>query len=273
MPNLGRAVACIGKFDGVHVGHRRLIAETVSRARAAAVSSVVVTFDRHPACVLAPGAVPVRISPLETNLALIGEMAPDYIVVLEFSERLAAMAGERFLDRVLLNMIEPVEIIVGAGFRFGAGATCDAAMMRHHLALQGCAVAELPLVEVGRMPAASSRVRELIESGAVAIAAGLLGRVHMTGGEAVAVEAAPHDGCDAGRLVRLPADIARPRAGRYSCVMRTGGQEFASAVAPVPHWPSSAAALVERWPKDLGPLPGPVQILWLDRMAGADLRG
>lgn len=174
--NLGRAAVCIGKFDGVHVGHRRLISETVRRASALGAVSVVVTFDRHPACVLAPGRVPERILPLEENLRLIAELRPDFVVVLPFTRDLADLPPERFVDEILLCCTEPVEVLVGAGFRFGAGAAGTAATLRARLDDRGCVVTEVPLVTVGAAPASSTRVRHFLASGQLAAATLMLGR-------------------------------------------------------------------------------------------------
>jgi riboflavin kinase/FMN adenylyltransferase len=265
-PNLGRAVACIGKFDGVHLGHQRLISETVRRARAARALSVVLTFDRNPACVIAPDAVPPRVLPLEANLELIAGLRPDFVVVLPFTGELAALSAERFLDEVLSGIIEPVEIVVGKGFRLGAGATSGARTMRRHLAPSGCRVVEMPLVEVENAPAASSRVREFIESGELAAAEHLLGRPHTVVGDVLGLETIPRDGGRSRHLVRLPAGVACPSRGVFSCVMRSDGAECAAIATPVASAHSSRWVLVERAPSQRGPLSGHVEIEWGGRL-------
>jgi riboflavin kinase / FMN adenylyltransferase len=173
---LGRAAVCIGKFDGVHIGHQRVIAETMRRAREAGAASVVLTFDRHPASVVAPGCVPARLMTLNENLRRIGDLGPDHIIVVPFTARVAAMSAEEFLDSVLLRVVDPVAIVVGQGFRLGRGACHGADCMRSHLAPTGCAVVEMPLVKVGEAAASSTRVRRLVEVGDLSAAARILGR-------------------------------------------------------------------------------------------------
>lgn len=172
----GRVAVCIGKFDGVHIGHQRLIAETMRHAREADAASVVLTFDRHPACVVAPDRVPARLATVEENLRRIEELGPDYIVVVPFTADVAAMSAERFIDSVLLRIADPVAVVVGQGFRLGRGALHGAECMRRHLAPTGCAVFEVPLVRVGEAAASSTRIRRLIEVDDLHEAAHVLGR-------------------------------------------------------------------------------------------------
>lgn len=176
MGSFGRAAVCIGKFDGVHVGHQRVIAETIRRAREAGAASVVLTFDRHPACVVAPGCVPARLMSVDENVRRIGELGPDHVLVVPFTAHVAAMSAEEFLDSVVLRVMDPLAIVVGQGFRLGRGASHGADCMRRHLETKGCAVFEVPLVTVDEAAASSTRVRRLVEIGDLRTAARILGR-------------------------------------------------------------------------------------------------
>jgi riboflavin kinase/FMN adenylyltransferase len=181
MAALGLAAVCIGKFDGVHVGHQRVIAETMRHARETSAVSVVVTFDRHPASVVAPDYVPARLMSLEENLRWIEELGPDHIIVVPFTARLAAMSAEQFLESVLLRVMDPVAIVIGQGFRLGRGASHGAECMRRYLAPTGCTVFEVPLVRVGEAAASSTRIRRFVESGDFRAAAHILGRPYESG--------------------------------------------------------------------------------------------
>jgi riboflavin kinase / FMN adenylyltransferase len=178
---LGPAAVCIGKFDGVHIGHQRVIAETIRVAREADAASVVLTFDRHPASVVAPGHTPASLMTLDQNLRRIEELGPDHIIVVRFTARVAAMSVEQFLDSMLRRVMDPVAIVVGQGFRLGRGASQGADRMRRHLAPTGCAVLEVPLVRVGEAAASSTRVRRLVEVGDFPAAARILGRPYEGG--------------------------------------------------------------------------------------------
>ena len=156
----GRAVA-IGTFDGVHRGHRAAIEAAI----AAGLRSTVVTFDPHPRRVL--GYEVELVTTLERRIELIGELAPDELLVLEFTLELSRREPEEFVHEVL----EPLgtRIVVAAeSFRFGKGRRGDVDLLRR----AGLDVRLVPPVE----GVSSSRVRELLRAGDMGGAAALLGR-------------------------------------------------------------------------------------------------
>jgi riboflavin kinase/FMN adenylyltransferase len=155
-----RAVA-IGSFDGVHRGHRAAI----EAAKDSGLRSTVVTFDPHPRLVL--GYDVQLLSTLERRIELIGEVDPDELLVLEFTQELSRLEPEEFVASVL----EPIgtEIVVAAAsFRFGRGRKGDVELLRR----LGIEVRDVPLVG----GVSSSRIRELLAQGVMEEAAALLGR-------------------------------------------------------------------------------------------------
>jgi riboflavin kinase/FMN adenylyltransferase len=158
----GRAVA-IGTFDGVHVGHRAAI----EAAKATGLRSTVITFDPHPRLVL--GYDVQLLSTLERRIELIGELAPDELLVVEFTEELSRLEPEAFVSEVLAPI--GTEVVVAAeSFRFGRGRKGDAELLRK----LGTEVRDVP--EVAGV--SSSRIRELLAAGEMGQAAALLGRPH-----------------------------------------------------------------------------------------------
>ncbi len=158
----GRAVA-IGTFDGVHVGHRAAI----EAAKATGLRSTVITFDPHPRLVL--GYDVQLLSTLERRIELIGELAPDELLVVEFTEELSRLEPEAFVSEVLAPI--GTEVVVAAeSFRFGRGRKGDAELLRK----LGIEVRDVP--EVAGV--SSSRIRELLAAGEMEQAAALLGRPH-----------------------------------------------------------------------------------------------
>ena len=158
----GRAVA-IGTFDGVHVGHRAAI----EAATATGLRSTVITFDPHPRLVL--GYDVQLLSTLERRIELIGELAPDELLVVEFTEELSRLEPEAFVSEVLAPI--GTEVVVAAeSFRFGRGRKGDVELLRK----LGIEVRDVP--EVAGV--SSSRIRELLAAGEMEQAAALLGRPH-----------------------------------------------------------------------------------------------
>jgi riboflavin kinase/FMN adenylyltransferase len=158
----GRAVA-IGTFDGVHVGHRAAI----EAAKATGLRSTVITFDPHPRLVL--GYDVQLLSTLERRIELIGELAPDELLVVEFTEELSRLEPEAFVSEVLAPI--GTEVVVAAeSFRFGRGRKGDVELLRK----LGIEVRDVP--EVAGV--SSSRIRELLAAGEMEQGAALLGRPH-----------------------------------------------------------------------------------------------
>jgi riboflavin kinase / FMN adenylyltransferase len=155
-----RAVA-IGTFDGVHLGHRA----TIQAAITTDLRSAVVTFNPHPRTVL--GYEVQLISSLERRIELIEELGPDELVVLGFTQELAAKEPEEFVTDVLQPLGTRL-VVAAETFRFGKGRRGDPALLRAH----GLEVEQVPLVE----GVSSTRIRDLLREGDVAAAARLLGR-------------------------------------------------------------------------------------------------
>ena len=155
-----RAVA-LGTFDGVHLGHRRVI----EAARAAQPEPTVVTFDPHPRTAL--GNRVELLSTLERRLELLADLGVEAALVVEFTLDLAQLEAEEFAE-VVLRPIGTEIVVAGEDFRFGRGRKGDLGV----LAGQGFDVRPVPLVE----GVSSTTIRELIRAGDVEAAAQLLGR-------------------------------------------------------------------------------------------------
>jgi riboflavin kinase/FMN adenylyltransferase len=174
-PGVRRAVA-LGTFDGVHMGHRALIAEVVMRARELGVVASVATFDPMPLEILRPTGAPPRLSTLEQRAALIAEQEPDELLVVRFDRQLASLEPAEFVEQTLVRAMGAVWVVVGEHFRFGRGAVGDAAELASLGARFGFGVTAVPLQRVDNERVSSSWIRELVSKGEVDHAARLLGR-------------------------------------------------------------------------------------------------
>lgn len=173
---VGSCVA-IGKFDGVHLGHRAILARVRDAARAAGRSAVVVTFANHPLSYLRPEACPLPLTSPEQRIEAFAEIGIDVCVMLDFDEALASIPAEEFVTDVLVGRLGAREIVMGADFRFGHRGAGDAALLRSLGGLHGFAADAVEWVGDGADgPVSSSRIRDAIASGDVAAASRMLGR-------------------------------------------------------------------------------------------------
>src|SRR5450759_1705833 len=185
MEPLGPAVAAVGVFDGVHIGHQALIRDTVMLARSKGAISVVVTFDRDPDQVVDPAGAAPQLLDLDDKLTLLDAQDPDCVLVVPFDASLAAMPPLQFLDEVLVASVRPVAAVVGYDFRFGHRAEGDVDLLVRYGADHDFTVLAHDLVRVGGEPVTSTRIRTLVATGDVVGAAALLGHPHRLKGTVV----------------------------------------------------------------------------------------
>lgn len=170
-----RAIA-LGSFDGVHLGHRRVIEATMAAARDAGLRSSVVTFQPHPMAVLRPEIAPHELSSPERRARLIGELEPDELVVIPFTHEFSLLDHEEFAAHVLAERLEAAVVSVGRNFRYGHRAQGSIETLAAAGERLGFRVVAAPLLEMDGAPVSSSRIRDLIAAGDVVHASQLLGR-------------------------------------------------------------------------------------------------
>ena len=187
----------VGNFDGVHRGHQALVERVVARARRSGGTAVVLTFDPHPARVLAPDRAPGALTTPDQKQELLASLGADLVVVLPFSPAVAAQSPEQFVSRVLVASLGARQVVVGESFRFGRGQSGDAARLVALGAAGGFGVEAVPPVLDGGQPVSSSRVREALAGGDVATAQRLLGRAFF-------VDAGVVRGDGRGRTIGVP---------------------------------------------------------------------
>jgi riboflavin kinase/FMN adenylyltransferase len=245
MEPLGPAVAAVGVFDGVHIGHQALIRDALMLARAKDALSVVVTFDRDPDQVVDPVAASPQLLDLDDKLTLLAEQGPDVVLVVPFDEALAAMPPLVFLDEVLVASVRPVAAVVGYDFRFGHRAEGDVDLLVRYGAQHDFTVLAHDLVRVGGEPVTSTRIRALVAAGDVAGAAALLGRPHRLKGTVVPGRHTGHDlGAPTANL-EIATYTALPADGVYAASTVVAGVAYPAAVSVgvPPTFPDAKAVL------------------------------
>lgn len=172
----------IGKFDGIHLGHQQLIAETIESAEEHSLIPVVVTFDRHPHSILSPGTEPqALIGPMQ-KAELLGEAGIELVLNLPFDEYLSKLTPEQFVKTVLVDALKARIVTIGEGFRFGVDQQGDVETLRNLGVQLGFMVKVIPNYLVDGEVVSTSKIRSLLLEGNVVAAAKLLGRLHTTRG-------------------------------------------------------------------------------------------
>jgi riboflavin kinase/FMN adenylyltransferase len=219
------SVLTVGSFDGVHLGHQALLREVRRRAAAAGAAPVVVTFEPHPASVLAPQRAPRRLTLEVERKEILAELGAAHLLVLRFDPAMAAQSAEQFVRDVLLARYGMRELVIGVNHRFGRGGDGDSRTLPELGRKLGFAVSVVPAVvdECGEL-ISSTRIRAALSTGELAPVAGWLGRPYRFSGRVVR-------GAGRGRTIGVPTinlegpppDKALPPDGVYAARVEWGG--------------------------------------------------
>jgi riboflavin kinase/FMN adenylyltransferase len=249
------ASVAVGTFDGVHLGHRDVIAG----------AEAVLTFEPHPVAVIAPANTPRLLTPLAVKADIIASLGVQELIVVAFDERFAALSAQQFIDDVLVERLGAKRVSVGENFRFGHSARGDASL----LAADGRFEARIvPLREIDGEIVSSSHIRSLIASGEVARAARLLGAPFQLRGVVVG-------GDERGRKLGFPTanlvpdpTLVCPGHGVYACL--ANGRPAAVNVGVRPTFTSGRGVLIEAFLIDFdGDLYGTeLQLRFLEKLRG-----
>jgi len=210
------AVVTIGAYDGVHLGHRALIAEVRQRADRLGCDTAVITFDRHPAMVVRPDSAPKLLTDLDQKLELLAETGVDYTLVVPFDERRSHESAEDFVHEVLVGCLDTKAVVVGHDFHFGHSRRGNVALLTQMGGELGFDVLGLRLVGDEAAAYSSTRIRGLLQVGDMAHAAALLGRPHEVRGQVARGDARGRDLGFPTANVEVPAEILLPADGIYA---------------------------------------------------------
>ncbi|HET7037823.1 MAG TPA: bifunctional riboflavin kinase/FAD synthetase [Thermomicrobiaceae bacterium] len=212
-------VVTIGNFDGVHLGHQFLLRLVIDEAARLHCGSAAITFDPLPPELLRPEAAPPRLTTTDDRVALIAAQGIDTVRLIPFTRELSELSPEAFVQ-TLAAELQPVEIVVGADFRFGHRRAGTVEVLRELGERYGFQVRVLDRVGDVETDFSSSRVRVALAAGAVEQAAALLGRPYFLRGTVIVGE-------QRGRLLGFPTanlDIAErlaiPDDGIYAGLAR-----------------------------------------------------
>jgi len=185
MDHFGPSALTIGNFDGVHAGHRAILRRVVALARERGWKPSVLTFDPHPARIVAPERAPRLLTTPEERVRLMREAGIEQVLILPFTRELAGFSPERFVREIVVERLEARAVLVGDNFRFGHEHAGDTRLLAELGRRYGFLVEAVPAVRMRGRVVSSSEVRGLIEAGNVSLAARLLGRPYALAGEVV----------------------------------------------------------------------------------------
>lgn len=180
-----RSVISVGNFDGLHLGHQRILGAVVERARATGDLAAVVTFDPHPMKVLRPQQAPLLVQTLSQRLDGFASFGIDAALVVHFDLALAAVPASEFVRTLLVETLRVSQILVGANFRFGHRQQGTVALLDEMGEQFGFSVQTVDPVVINGEVVSSTLVRRAIAEGRAGDAARLLGRPFALTGEIV----------------------------------------------------------------------------------------
>ena len=225
------SVVTIGKFDGVHRGHRAVIDQLRERADGARV--VVVTFDRNPLSVVDPTRVPDQVVSTRQKVEALTALGVDLVAVIPFTDEFRELSADEFVREILVEGLNARTVMVGRDFRYGKSGSGTVETLEADAVLLGFDVVVIGdvFVDDGTERVSSSLIRDALSVGDVERAAQLLGRPHSVRGEVVR-------GHQRGRELGYPtANLEEhsegfvPAPGVYGGTLEVGGETYFAGIS------------------------------------------
>ncbi|MBI2266912.1 MAG: bifunctional riboflavin kinase/FAD synthetase [Armatimonadetes bacterium] len=219
------AVLCLGFFDGLHLGHRRIVQTARELGTDLGRKVMFATFDRHPNAVLRPEKIPPLLTTLSEKEEIAESLGIDFFLVLVFDPAFSRFSRENFVQAVLFNALNVRAVAAGYNYRFGAHKSGDISFLARMGERYGFTVVSVPPVMDGDAPISSTRIRDCLRKGQIEAAARYLGQSYSLRGTVV-------EGAHRGKPLGFPtANIAVavgkaiPQSGVYACRVDVGGTE------------------------------------------------
>ena len=218
----------IGNFDGVHLGHQKILRRVLDRAHHSDLARAVLTFYPHPARVLRPSEAPALLETLDQRLAAIGALGFDAALVTRFDADLAKLTPENFVERFLVDAMRARIVLIGGNFRFGHRQSGDAKLLADLGRRHGFEVEIVPPVTANGVVVSSTAIRNALREGKVDEARRMLGRPFALAGKI-------QTGTGQGRKLVVPtlnlatAQELLPKAGVYATEAVVEGKIYRAA--------------------------------------------
>ncbi|MBL7084862.1 MAG: bifunctional riboflavin kinase/FAD synthetase [Candidatus Omnitrophica bacterium] len=220
-----KPILTIGVFDGVHLGHQKIIKDVVRKARALKGTSMVLTFNPHPLRIVRKSPRAPLITPVEHRVELLKRLDVDVCLLLDFDKELCKLSAEDFVKRILLEAIKVEYVIAGEGFRFGRNRSGSLVLLEKLSKLYGFNMRRIKNIKMNNQIVSSTKIRLLIQQGKIKKANELLGRSFSIYGKV-------KKGSARGRILGYPTaniepqqEIA-PARGVYAVLVKLNNKVF-----------------------------------------------
>ncbi|WP_347156801.1 bifunctional riboflavin kinase/FAD synthetase [Pontibacter chitinilyticus] len=228
-PKLKHAVVTSGTFDGLHIGHQKILKRLIERARQTNGQSVVITFWPHPRLVLFPEDNDLQLlSTIEERIAQLQEFGVDYLLIIPFTKEFSRTSSRSFITDILVKAINTKVLIIGYDHRFGKNREGSFENLKARSQQYGFEVEEIPRQDIDEVGVSSTKIRKALESGDIDTATRYLGHPYTLTSTVV-------EGNKLGRTIGYPtANLALPEAhklvpanGVYAVWVTLGEERFA----------------------------------------------
>ncbi len=196
-------VLTLGVFDGLHLGHQRIMQTVFERAAAVDAVPTAITFDPHPRAVLHPESAPPLLQTLDQRLTNLEVLGIEQAIVIPFDRDFALQPAEDFVSAIIHDRLHAKEVHLGQDFAFGKGRGGNIELLRRMGGELGFVAEEVPEVRLRRQRISSSRIRGLLDEGRINIARRMLGRPY-------GVEGVIERGARRGHTIGFPTANLRP---------------------------------------------------------------
>ncbi len=176
LPHFKSSVLTIGNFDGVHLGHQKLLRELLKQSKIYKVPSVVCTFRPHPRTVLRPQEPHHRLFDHRDQFEVLGQMGIDYLIEEKFSKDFSLMSAEEFLENYIEKIFRPLHLVVGYDFNFGKSRLGNTEFLTEFCEKKKWGLTVVDAFEIDGQIVSSSQIRMLLEHGDLKKAEEYLGR-------------------------------------------------------------------------------------------------
>lgn len=229
-PQLSHAVVTSGTFDGVHVGHQKILRRVIERARQSDGQSVVITYWPHPRLVLFPEDNNLKLlSTIEERIEQLRSFGIDYLLIIPFTKEFSRTSSRSFITDILVRAINTKVLVIGYDHRFGKNREGSFEHLKARSAQYGFEVEEIPRQDVDDIGVSSTKIRRALESGDIETANRYLGRHYSITSEV-------EEGKKLGRTIGFPtANMAMPPAhklipgnGVYAVWAKVDGERHAA---------------------------------------------
>jgi riboflavin kinase/FMN adenylyltransferase len=222
-----RTVVTVGNFDGVHLGHRAILARVTARAKELGSQPVALTFDPHPVKVLRPQAnLPLLTTP-EQKFRLLAEAGMEAVVVLPFTQEFSTISARDFVVRYFVERLKAREVVVGHDYSFGHNREGNIELLKELGQTLGFTVQVVWAVEVNGAVVSSSLIRAMLKLGKVEEANHLLGRPYGVVGRVIAGKGRGAKVLGIPTANILPENDLLPASGIYAVLVRRGDEVLA----------------------------------------------